>query len=235
MPARRGGTALLPARLVRAARLPARLVRAAPLLAVLASALCGCATAVEGVATAVPAGPTPSDPEELQELVVTTVPSGLPRVPDTDLSPPAGEKSAEDVAAYGEDPDRERQVLEDYGYRFGWERVWSAGTGPVTSVFVNQFATRSGAGDYARDLAENEAELYDGVLREDPPHLPGGCRLLTVEDAEPAAGLSGPAAFAWCGHGVYSVGVTAVADSVTAASQEVHAVLEAQLERLPPS
>jgi hypothetical protein len=211
-----------------------RLVRAA-LVPVLLPALGGCTTTVEGAATAVPSAPTPSVPDELEELVVTTVPSGLPRVPDDDLTPPAGEKSAQDVASYGDDPDREREVLEDYGYRFGWERVWSAGDGPVTSVFVNQFATRSGAVEYARDLAENEAELYDGVLREDPPHLPGGCRLLTVDEAEPASGLSGPAAFAWCGHGVYSVGVTAVAGSVGAASQEVHAVLEAQLERLPPS
>jgi hypothetical protein len=223
-------TPSVPARPVRAALLPAR----AALLALLA-ALSGCVTSVEGAATAAPADPTPSSPEELEALVVTTVPSGLPQVPDDDLTPPAGEKSAEDVATYGDDPDREREVLEDYGYRFGWERVWSAGTGPVTSVFVNQFTTRSGAADYARDLAENEAERYDGVLREDPPHLPGGCRLLSVEEADPASGLSGPAASAWCGHGVYSVGVTAVAGSVGAASQEVHAVLEAQLERLPPS
>jgi hypothetical protein len=220
----------VPARSVQAALLPAR----AALLALLA-ALSGCVTSVEGAATAAPADPTPSSPEELEALVVTTVPSALPQVPDDDLTPPAGEKSAEDVATYGDDPDREREVLEDYGYRFGWERVWSAGTGPVTSVFVNQFTTRSGAADYARDLAENEAERYDGVLREDPPHLPGGCRLLSVEEADPASGLSGPAASAWCGHGVYSVGVTAVAGSVGAASQEVHAVLEAQLERLPPS
>jgi hypothetical protein len=218
------------ARPVQAALLPAR----AALLALLA-ALSGCVTSVEGAATAVPADPTPASPEELEALVVTTVPSGLPQVPDDELTPPAGEKSAEDVATYGNDPDREREVLEDYGYRFGWERVWSAGAGPVTSVFVNQFTTRSGAGDYARDLAENEADRYDGVLREDPPHLPGGCRLLTVEAADPASGLSGPAASAWCGHGVYSVGVTAVAGSAGAASQEVHAVLEAQLERLPPS
>ncbi|MGY1621606.1 hypothetical protein ACI789_05365 [Geodermatophilus sp. SYSU D00965] len=222
--ARPVGTAPLPARLVRAVLLPALL-----------AALSGCLTPVEGAATAVPADPTPSSPEELEALVVTAVPSGLPRVPDGDLTPPAGEKSAEDVATYGDDPDREREVLEDYGYRFGWERVWSAGAGPVTSVFVNQFGTRSGAADYARDLAENEAERYDGVLREDPPRLPGGCRLLTVERAEPASGLSGPAASVWCGHGVYSVGVTAVAGSVGAASQEVHAVVEAQLERLPPS
>jgi hypothetical protein len=163
------------------------------------------------------------------------VPSGLPRVPDEHLTPPAGEKTVDDVAAYAADPGREREVLAGYGYRYGWERFWGAGPGPQTSVFVDQFDTRAGAGAYARDLAENDAEFYDGVLRDNPPHLPGGCRLLTVETADPETGLAGPAAFAWCGHGVFSVGVVAVADSVSAASDEVHAVVAAQLARLPPS
>ncbi|MBB3085844.1 hypothetical protein [Geodermatophilus sabuli] len=214
---------------------PARLGGTALLLGLLPAVLAACTTTVEGAATAAPADPTPVDPEELEELVVAAVPSGLPRVPDEDLTPPAGEKSAGDVAAYSLDPGREAEVLEEYGYRYGWERFWSAGSGPVTSVFVDQFDSRAGAGAYARDLAENEAALYGSVLREDPPHLPGGCRLLTVEEADPHTGLSGPAAFAWCGHGVFSVGVSAVAESVTAASDEVHAVLAAQLERLPPS
>jgi hypothetical protein len=34
---------------------------------------------------------------------------------------------------------------------------------------------------------------------------------------------------------VFSVGASAVAESVTAASAEVHAVLADQLDRLPPS
>jgi hypothetical protein len=214
---------------------PARLGGTALLLGLLPAALTGCTTTVDGVPTAAPADPTPATPEELEALVVATVPSGLPRVPDEDLFPPAGEKSARDVAAYSLDPGQEAEVLQEYGYRYGWERFWSAGEGPVTSVFVDQFDTRAGAGDYARDLAENEAALYDSVLREDPPHLPGGCRLLTVEEADPTRGLSGPAAFAWCGHGVFSVGASAVAASVTAASAEVHAVLADQLDRLPPS
>ncbi|MGK5112133.1 hypothetical protein [Geodermatophilus sp. CPCC 205506] len=215
-PVRRGGAALL--------------VAALPVLS-------GCTSAVEGAASAAPADPTPSSAALLEELLVTEVPSGLPRVPDEHLTPPAGEKTADDVAEYAADPGRERDVLDDYGYRYGWERFWrsGSGSGPLTSVFVDQFDTRAGAGAYARDLAENDAEFYDGVLRDDPPHLPGGCRLLTVETADPATGLAGPAAFAWCGHGVFSVGVVAVADSVSAASDEVHAVIAAQLERLPPS
>ena len=51
---------------------------------------------------------------------------------------------------------------------------------------------------------------------------------------EPDVELSGPAAFAWCGHGVFSVSVTSVADSVDAAEEEVRAVLAEQLDRLPP-
>jgi hypothetical protein len=205
------------------------------LLALLPAVLTGCTSTVEGAAVAAPADPTPSSPGELERLLVTDVPSGLPRVADEHLTPPAGEKTPEDVAEYADDPDREREVLEDYGYRYGWERFWGGGSGPLTSVFVDQFTSRAGAGAYARDLAGNDAELYGAVLRDDPPHLPGGCRLLTVDEADPESGLSGPAAFAWCPHGVFSVAVTAVARSVEAASDEVHAVVAAQLERLPPS
>ena len=149
-----------------------------------------------------PAEALPESAEELGALVVTDVPSGLPRLPDDELEPPAGAKYVDDIAAYSDDPARERDVLEDYGYRHGWERFWGTGTGPMTGVFVDQFESRAGAGAYAEDLARNDAEHYGGVLHENPPDLPGGCRLLTVDDAEPDAGLSGPAALAWCGHGV---------------------------------
>ena len=67
-----------------------------------------------------------------------------------------------------------------------------------------------------------------------PPDLPGGCWLLTVEDAVPEAKLNGPAAVVSCGHGSFSVAVTAVADSVHAAQDEVRAVLASQLAKLPP-
>jgi hypothetical protein len=100
----------------------------------------------------------------------------------------------------------------------------------VTSVFVYQFTERAGASAYARDLAGNDAETYRGMLREDPSGLPGGCRLVTVDEPE---GLPGPAASAWCGHGVFSVAVTAVADSPDAARHEVAAVLHEQLALLP--
>jgi hypothetical protein len=208
--------------------------------AVLTALLCalplagGCGRTVEGAATASPAGPTPTSPEELEPLVVTSVASGLPRLPDDELSPPAGEKRVDDVAAYSGDPVHERAVLAGYGFRYGWERFWGSGTGsgPVTSVFVDQFEDRAGAGAYARDLAGNDAEYYRGMLRDDAPGLPGGCRLLTVD--EPGEALSGPAAFAWCVHGVFSVSVTSMATSPSAAEAEVRAVLAAQLDRLPP-
>jgi hypothetical protein len=217
---------------------PAPRSRAVVLLGVLVClpAAGGCARAVDGVPTpaTAQAAATPGSAAELEALIVTSVPSRLPRLPDGDLEPPAGEKTVEDVAAYSEDPEREREVLEGYGYRYGWERFWGTGGPPMTGVFVDQFEHRSGAAAYAADLAHNEAKHYDATLIESAPGLPGGCHLLAVDDTDPSARLAGPAALAWCGHGVFSVSVTAVADSVDAAEEEVRTVLEAQLERLPP-
>jgi hypothetical protein len=220
---------------VTSGRLP-RSSRGAVLLAVLPClwSLTACTRAVDGVAAAAPVDSLPTSAEELEPLIVTGLPSGLLRLPDEELTPPAGAKRVEDVAGYAEDPVRERDILEDYGYRFGWERFWGNGTAPMTGVFVDQFDTRAGAGAYAADLAHNDADHYDGELDEQPHDLPGGCRLLTVEDPRPDSGLTGPAALAWCGHGVFSVGVTAVAASVDFAEDEVRAVMAEQLERLPP-
>ena len=215
------------------ARRLSRLCGGAAVVAVVLSAP-GCGRTVDGVPTAGAAATTPAGVEDLGALVVPDVPSGLPRLPDEDLDPPAGAKRVEDVAGYAPDPDRERDVLADYGYRFGWERFWGSGDGPVTGVFVDQFEDRSGADRYAEDLARNEAEAHGGILREDPPRLPGGCWLLTVEDPPPHSDLAGPAAMAWCGHGSFSVSVRAVADSVAAAEEEACRVLEEQLDRLPP-
>ncbi|MGY1803562.1 hypothetical protein ACI78T_09795 [Blastococcus sp. SYSU D00922] len=210
--------------------------RGAVLLALLPCLLplTGCTRAVDGTPTAGDSGPVPASAEELGELVVTSVASGLPRLPDDELEPPAGRKEAADVAAYADDPAREREVLEDYGYRFGWERFWGEGPAAMTGVFVDQFEARAGAGAYAADLARNDAEHYGAELDEQPFDLPGGCRLLSVEDPEPGSGLTGPASLAWCGSGVFSVGVTAVAPSVEEAEDEVRAVLAEQLDRLPP-
>lgn len=196
--------------------------------------LTGCTRAVDGVPAAAPSTALPSSAQELEALVVTAVASGLPRLPDEELDPPAGEKRMEDVAGYAKDPARERDVLEDYGYRIGWERFWGEGPAALTGVFVDQFETRAGAGAYAADLARNDAEHYDGVLDKEPSGLPGGCSLLSVADPAPGSALTGPAVLAWCGSGVFSVGVTAVASSVEAAEEEVRAVLAEQLDRLPP-
>jgi hypothetical protein len=204
------------------------------LLVPAALALGGCTTSVDGRPTPAPVTSTPEAVAELGALVVTEVPSGLPRLADSDLDPPAGAKTVDDVATYADDPARERGILEDYGYRHGWERFWGSQDGPLTSVFVDQFEHRAGAGAYAEDLARNDAEHYSGMLRESPAELPGSCRSLTVAEPEPSLGLAGPTAFAWCAHGVFSIGVTAVADSVDAAEEEMRAVVLRQLERLPP-
>ncbi|UOY01490.1 hypothetical protein [Blastococcus sp. PRF04-17] len=219
-------------------RLPRRRGRAA-LVAVVAAALPvallvgGCGRSVDGEPHARPTEDALRGPEDLEALIVTEVPSGLPRLADDELDPPAGPKRVEDVAEYADDPAREREVLQEFGYRYGWERFWGAGAGPVTGVFVDLFETRAGAGAYVEDLARNEAEQYSGMLWEDPPGLPGNCRLLTVDEAAPDSDLSGPAAFAWCGHGDFSVSVTSIADSIGAAEQEVRLVLEEQLGLLP--
>jgi hypothetical protein len=195
----------------------------------------GCDTPVAGEAVTAPAPSAPSAPDraaELEPLLVEEVPSGLPRLPDGQVMPPAGEKTVEDVAGYADDPAHERAVLDDYGYRFGWERFWGVEDGALTSVFVHQLRSRAGAAAYARDLAANDAGYYAGSLAENPPDLPGGCWLLTVEDPRDGSGLDGPAAISWCASGVFSVSVTAVADSLGDARAEVRELLPIQLDRL---
>lgn len=195
----------------------------------------GCTREPERTAEAAPATAGELTPEQLERLVVEEVPSGLPRLPDDAIEPPAGVKRVEDVAGYSDDPARERGVLEDYGYRLGWERFWGSGTGegPQTGVFVDQFERADGAVAYAEDLARNDAEHYGGLLSEGSPELPDGCRRLVVDEPRPDEGLSGPSAFVWCTRGEFSVSVSAVADSLDAASDEVAAVVADQLDRLP--
>ena len=219
---------------------PRRRTRAvAALFAALAAT--GCSSGSEGAGSAAPSTAVPEDlpgtAEELSGLLVTEVPSGLARVADVDVVPPAGPKTVEDVAAYADDPGYERGVLEDYGYRYGWERFWGTPGSTVTSVFVDQFDDAPGAAAYAEDLAADGAEYYAGMLQHDPPGLPEGCRLLTVTRPDPETRVTGPAAFAWCGHGVFSVAVSAVTGApegaVEAATDEVAAVVAEQLDRLP--
>jgi hypothetical protein len=175
---------------------------------------------------------TPSATSGLAALLPTEVPSGLPRVPDDELDPPAGRKSIEDVAGYAADAEHQREVLEDYGYLWGWERFWRTGD-LLTSVFLDQFGNVDGAAAYADDLARNDAEYYGGVPDDHPAGLPAGCTLLAVDAPEPEVGLAGPAAFAWCAAGVFTVSVAAVATSPAAARAEVEAVTAQQLDRLP--
>ena len=214
-----------------------RLLRtvAAPLL-LLASA--GCASPDAPAATAASSSPTsaavPASAAELEALLVDEVPSGLPPVPDDELDPPAGEKTIDDVARYGDDAQQQRQVLSDYGYERGWERFWRSDTA-LTSVFVDQFSAVEGADRYAEDLARNDAEYYDGLLDSAPGDLPPGCVLMARDQPAPDQGFAGPAAFAWCASGVFTVSVAAVAATPAAARAELTAVTAAQLDRLPTS
>jgi hypothetical protein len=213
-----------------------RLLRtvAAPLL--LLVACCGCAS--PQAPAAVPSGPAspsvalPVTAAELEALLVDAVPSGLPLVPDDELDPPAGEKTVDDVARYGDDAQEERKVLVDYGYQRGWERFWRSGTA-LTSVFLDQFSDAAGAGSYAEDLAHNDAAYYDGRLDSAPADLPRGCVLMARDQPAPDQGFAGPAAFAWCAAGVFTVSVAAVAATPQAARAELTAVTADQLARLP--
>ena len=123
-------------------------------------------------------------------------------------------------------------MLEDYGYRWGWERFWGTGT-TLTSVFLDQFDAPDGAASYAADLARNDTDYYGGNPDRDPDELPAGCATLSVEDPHEDTGLQGPAAFAWCAHGPFTVAVAVVADSTDTARAQVEQLVDEQLDRLP--
>jgi hypothetical protein len=209
----------------------------AALLGLLAPLCAGCTSEAAPAPSAAATSPSttaglPSSAAELERLLVRQVPSGLPRVPDDELDPPAGEKTIDDVARYGDDAAAQRAVLEDYGYQRGWERFWRSDAA-LTSVFVDQFDNVDGAVDYAEDLARNDAEYYDGDLDRSPADLPEGCVQMTRDEAAPGQGIAGPSAFAWCAAGVFTVAVAAVAGSPEDARRELAAVTAAQLDRLP--
>ena len=91
--------------------------------------------------------------------------------------------------------------------------------GPMTGVFVDQFEHRVGRGRLRRGPGPQRGRALrrpsltgarPGPARRLPPAHRGRTPIRR-------RGLAGPAAFAWCGHGVFSVSVTAVADSVDAA------------------
>ena len=65
------------------------------------------------------------------------------------------------------------------------------------------------------------------------PTCPTDCRRLLVDEPDPEDGLWGPAAFAWCTRGPFSVAVSAVAGTMDDATEEVGAVARDQLDRLP--
>ena len=195
----------------------------------------GCSAGLPGAATpaaTASVGALPGDVEGLGALVLTDVPSGLPLVPDDELEPPAGPKTLDDVAGYADDVEREEQVLTDYGYRWGWERFWRADDG-LTSVFLDQFGDADGAASYAADLARNDTEYYGGNPDRTPDDLPEGCTSLAVDDPAQETGLTGPAAFAWCAHGPFTVAVAVVGDTSDEALAQVEQLVDDQLDRLP--
>lgn len=198
--------------------------------------IAGCASPVDGTPTAAagtaPVAALPADVTALGELLLTAVPGSPVPVPDDELDPPAGPKTVEDVAAYSEDPDGDEAVLEEYGYRWGWERFWRP-DGGLTTVFVDQFAGVAGAAAYATDLRRSDAAYYGGSPDRDPAGLPEGCAQLALADPPEDTGLAGPAAFVWCAHGPFTVSVAVVAADVDTATEAVRTVVVDQLDRLP--
>jgi len=206
-------------------------------LVLLVAPLCsGCrsADAPAGAPAAVPpsAAAGPSSAAGLEELLLDDVPSGLPLVPDDELDPPAGAKTIDDVARYGDDATEQRAVLTDYGYLRGWERFWRGGD-RLTTVFLDQFDDPDGAAAYADDLAHNDAEYYGGELDSAPADLPDGCVTMARDEPAPEQGMAGPAAFAWCAVGGLTVSVAVVAADPADARTELTAVTTEQLDRLP--
>jgi hypothetical protein len=194
------------------------------------------AVLASGCRPGAPHAAVPRSAAELAPLIVSDVPSGLARLPDAALDPPAGPKRLDDVAGYSTDAPAQREVLRADGYRFGWERFWGVQSGPMTGVFVDQFTGSDGAARYSADLAANEQRRFGGALHLAPPRLPTGCRVLIVAAgsmAGSAARLHGPASFVWCAHGVFSVSVVAVASSARGADREMRTVLQRQLALLP--
>ncbi|MCZ2829491.1 hypothetical protein O2W14_11655 [Modestobacter sp. VKM Ac-2986] len=209
---------------------------AAALLLLAGPVLAGCSAsgAEPPAASGTSSAALPTDGAGLEPLLLDEVPSGRPRVPDDELQPPAGEKTIDDVARYGDDAQHQEDVLGQYGYQRGWERFWRSGD-ELTSVFLDQFTDAGGASSYAVDLAGNDAEYYGGTLDDDPTGLPEDCTLLLRTTPAPELGMAGPAAFTWCPAGPFTVSVASVAADVQAARAEVLAVTRSQLDRLPPS
>ena len=209
-------------------------VAVAALLLVAAPAMSACTpSGAAPAAGSTPSSALPTDAAGLRSLVLDQVPSQLPRVPDDELDPPAGEKTIDDVARYGDDAQHQEDVLAQYGYQRGWERFWRSGD-QLTSVFLDQFADAGGAASYADDLAGNDAAYYGGTLDRSPAGLPEGCVQMVRTTPSPELGMRGPAAFSWCPAGSFTVAVAAVAADPDAARAEVLAVTREQLDRLPP-
>ncbi len=206
-----------------------------PRLLLVGLLLTGCAAGVPGTATpaaTASVGDLPDDVAGLGGLVLAEVPADLPLVPDDELDPPAGPKTLDDVAGYADDAEREAGVLTDYGYRWGWERFWRD-EDALASVFLDQFEGTAGATSYAADLTRNDTDHYGGYPDHTPDELPDGCATLAVDVPAEESGLTGPAAFAWCAHGPFTVSIAVVGETSEAALAEVEDLVDEQLDRLP--
>ena len=164
----------------------------------------------------------------LAPLVLTTVPSGYERKPDTlaDTGPTDLKKAVLDDAL--SDEGEARRALTTAGFLRGYQRQWS--TEPAISqnfIYVYQFATPEGAQSY---LAHWSSTVTAGASRAGPvpftPRLPGAIGLKAVDER----GSSGVVLFS---KGVYAVQAVSTGASALDQADPTTALAFAQYALLP--
>jgi hypothetical protein len=172
---------------------------------------------------------TPANPAAnaatLEKLLVTTVPGGFARQPDS-----VGDTGPADITkAAGDDGTSDAQaVLNVDGFVYGYQRLWQSGDGKrQLIVFLYQFATPEGAKSYAaraaRVFQSNQAQLKTTTF--------------AVPGVSGATGVSGTAqgmkaAIVLYAKKAYSVQVVANGPNDTGLASVANSVAASQFTRL---
>ena len=169
--------------------------------------------AVDGAAGAGARGRQPRPAaEELAELVLPEVPSGLPRLPDEDLDAAGGRQDRRDVAGVRRRPRRASgRSSRTTATGYGWERFWGDGPGALTGVFVDQFEHPAGAARLRRGpRPQRRRALRRGAATRNRPTCPAAAGCSRRRPA-PDGRADRPRRVRLVRPGVFSVAVTAVA------------------------
>jgi hypothetical protein len=170
------------------------------------------------------ASTTQADPEELEALMVSEVPTGYVLQPDDvgDTGPSDLDKAARDQ---GEDPAESRAFLEEAGFRRGYQRLWLDPERRRIIVFVYEFTDRAGALsqlDEASELAEAQGIVATGSIE--------GILGSTVLHAPAPLGATAAGMFV---KGSSAVQVIADGDTRAEAESILTRVARDQFDRLP--